>query len=114
GGGLLLFTPLVSMAWRRDLPDDAARLYEVLCGPAVESAPVAASPAAAPAVTPVAAQAAVVTPVQPPPPPLQPPALVQPPGPAPAPAVPARAAVDGFGLAPARSAGAIRAPIGST
>ncbi|WP_165986075.1 SRPBCC family protein [Streptomyces sp. YIM 98790] len=31
-GGLLLFWPVVAMAWRRDLPDDVQRLYEVLTG----------------------------------------------------------------------------------
>jgi uncharacterized protein YndB with AHSA1/START domain len=43
-GALLLFSPLIAMAWRRDLPVDAGRLRETLCGPAA-----ALEPAAAPA-----------------------------------------------------------------
>ncbi|UGY92284.1 SRPBCC family protein [Streptomyces gobiensis] len=31
-GGLLLLWPVVAMGWRRDLPEDAQRLYEVLTG----------------------------------------------------------------------------------
>jgi uncharacterized protein YndB with AHSA1/START domain len=50
-GGMLLFTPVVSMAWRRDLPEDAARMREVLCGRAVETAP-APAPAPVPTLTP--------------------------------------------------------------
>lgn len=87
GGGLLLLFPLVSMAWRRDLPEDAARLREVLCGPA--------APAAAPAQVPAPPAAAHPAPVR-----------------TPAPAF-ARAAVDGIGLGPARAHGAVRAGIGT-
>lgn len=31
-GGMLMLWPVVSMGWRRDLPDDAQRLFEVLTG----------------------------------------------------------------------------------
>jgi uncharacterized protein YndB with AHSA1/START domain len=86
GGGLLLFVPLVSMAWRRDLPEDAARLREVLCGPA---------PATAPAQVPVTPATAALASLR-----------------TPAPAF-ARAAVDGIGLGPARAHGAVRAVIGT-
>lgn len=96
GGAMLLFTPLVSMAWRRDLPVDAARMRDVLCGPSVEVAPTST-----PAVTPAPAPAPA--PERPAPAPARA---------APAPAL-ARAAVDGIGLAPARTAGAIRAGIGT-
>ena len=61
GGGLLLFTPVVSMAWRRDLPEDAARLREVLCGRSVETVP-AVPPAPAPVIPPAPAQAPAPSP----------------------------------------------------
>jgi uncharacterized protein YndB with AHSA1/START domain len=42
GGGLLLLAPFMAMAWRRDLPVDARRLREALCGP--DRAPAPAPP----------------------------------------------------------------------
>ncbi|SFC43429.1 SRPBCC family protein [Streptomyces aidingensis] len=43
-GGLLLFWPVVTMAWRRDLPDDVQRLYELLTG-STDSADIGLEPA---------------------------------------------------------------------
>jgi hypothetical protein len=86
GGGLLLFTPLLAMAWRRDLPEDAARLREVLCGPAVVADPV---PAPAP------------------------PVRAEPVRPEPVLAEPLRAEGDGYGLTAARTPDVIRAGIGT-
>jgi uncharacterized protein YndB with AHSA1/START domain len=100
GGGLLLFTPVVSMAWRRDLPDDAARLREVLCGRPVETVPaVHPDPAPAPApVVPPAPSPALS--------PARPSGTAQNPAPS---AAAARAAVDGIGLAAARTPWTVRA-----
>ena len=36
-GGLIMLWPVVSMGWRRDLPDDARRLHEVLTGSDAEA-----------------------------------------------------------------------------
>jgi uncharacterized protein YndB with AHSA1/START domain len=43
-GGLLLLAPFMAMAWRRDLPVDARRLREALCGPFHAHAPVGPPP----------------------------------------------------------------------
>jgi hypothetical protein len=54
GGALLLLAPFMAMAWRRDLPVDARRLREALCGP--DRTPAAATaPALVPLLTPVRA-----------------------------------------------------------
>lgn len=36
-GGMVMLSPVVSMGWRRDLPDDARRLHEVLTGSEAEA-----------------------------------------------------------------------------
>jgi hypothetical protein len=43
-GGMLLLWPVVAMGWRRDLPEDAQQLYQVLTGSAAETGVVGFEP----------------------------------------------------------------------
>jgi uncharacterized protein YndB with AHSA1/START domain len=56
-GPLLALAPMMAMAWRRDLPEDAKRLRDVLCGAPDPAAPAPATP------HPVAAASVEPTPV---------------------------------------------------